>query len=69
MSVASCQYESSEQAQLILCEERTTLLQMKAEKESEFHSLASVSLSIYKPILDKASSESRELRLTNVEII
>ena len=34
MSVESYQYESSEQAQLILCEERTTLLQMKAEKES-----------------------------------
>ena len=69
MSVESYQYESSEQAQLILCKERTTLLQMKAEKVFEFHSLASVSLSIYKPILDKASGESRELRLTNVEII
>ena len=65
----SYQYESSEQTQLILCKKRTTFLQMKAEKVFEFQSLASVSLSIYKPILDKASSESRELRLTNVEII
>lgn len=69
MSVDSYQYESSEQAQLILCKKRTTFLQMKAEKVFEFHSLASVSLSVYRPILDKASSESRELRLTNVEII
>lgn len=40
----------------------------KLKRVFEFYSLASVSLRVYKPILDKASSESRELSLTNVEI-